>query len=107
MTDWRNMSHSAFDQPWQVSLFALTGALSEAGAFSWREWSESLADRLAASGVRQPPYSNEDYYCAWLAALETLLASKDLARPQEIDQLARDWRHAHLNAAHGAIVALD
>ena len=107
MTEWRNTGQNAFDQPWQVSLFALTGILSDAGVFSWQDWSDVLADKLAESGVRQPPDSNEDYYNAWLAALESLLDTKELAKARDIDQLAGEWRHAYLNTAHGDPVTLD
>ena len=107
MTEWWNTGKNAFDQPWQVSLFALTGALSETGVFSRQDWSDALAEKLSQTGVRQPPFSNEDYYSAWLAALESLLDTKDLATAQDIDQLAGEWRHAFLNTAHGEPVTLD
>ncbi|MCY3878544.1 MAG: nitrile hydratase accessory protein [Rhodobacteraceae bacterium] len=107
MTDWRKTGQSAFDQPWQVSLFALTAALNDSGVFSSQDWSDTLADQLAQTGVRQPPFSNEDYFSAWLAALESLLDTKDLANAKDIDRLAGEWRLAYLSTSHGDPVTLD
>ncbi len=35
-----------FNEPWQAQAFAMTVQLHEAGAFSWREWSERLASEI-------------------------------------------------------------
>ena len=35
-----------FEEPWQAQAFALVVSLSEAGLFSWQEWSEELGKTI-------------------------------------------------------------
>ena len=67
-----------FAEPWQAQAFALAVKLSEAGHFTWREWTETLAAELKAAADRGEPDDGARYYAHWLAALERLVAAKGL-----------------------------
>jgi nitrile hydratase accessory protein len=67
-----------FAEPWEAHAFALAVKLSEAGFFTWSEWSTALAEELAAANRRGEPDSGSRYYHHWLAALERLVATKNL-----------------------------
>ncbi|MCB2134936.1 MAG: nitrile hydratase accessory protein [Rhodobacteraceae bacterium] len=95
-----------FDAPWQADLFALTVALSEAGHFSWPDWTEAFGKTLAAHGRGRPLDGGEDYYHAWLETLEALLDRLGIASAP--DRLAiRDlWHDAYLATPHGQPVRI-
>src|SRR5205823_137271 len=63
-----------FAEPWEAHAFALAVKLSEAGLFTWAEWSAALAEELAAASRRAEPDDGSRYYHYWLAALERLVA---------------------------------
>ena len=58
-----------FPEPWAARAFALAVGLHERGAFAWPEFSAALAEARA----RDP---DGDYFAAWLAALEAVLARR-------------------------------
>ncbi|WP_181169686.1 nitrile hydratase accessory protein [Mesorhizobium sp. B2-3-13] len=93
-----------FAAPWQAEAFAMTVALHDKGLFSWSEW----ADALSAE-VKRPDAAADghDYYEHWLAALETLLASKGLAAKPDVDAMARAWERAAHATPHGKPILLD
>ncbi len=53
-------------------------ALHERGVFTWPEWAAALEEIRAAKAAGDPDLGTT-YYCYWLAALEKLVASKDIA----------------------------
>ena len=63
-----------FAAPWEARVFSLAVQLSEAGLFSWREWSSALGREKQ----RARDHSGADEYRCWLAALETLVVDKQL-----------------------------
>ena len=67
-----------FAEPWEAHAFALAVKLSEAGIFTWSEWSAALAEELAAASQRGESDDGSRYYHHWLAALERLAAEKNL-----------------------------
>jgi len=87
-----------FDAPWQAQLFGLTVALSDAGLFPWSEWTQALGVQLKAG---QP------YWPAWLAALESLLAARGIALPDEVAVLADLWQEAAHATPHGTAICLE
>lgn len=89
---------AVFEFPWQAQLFGLTVALSEAGLFTWSDWTHALGGRLA---------QGRDYWPAWLSAFETLLAQRGIALPADIDALAQRWREAARATPHGTPIRLD
>ncbi|ETX27310.1 nitrile hydratase accessory protein [Roseivivax isoporae] len=97
-----------FEAPWHAELFAMTVHLNKQGAFSWSDWTaalgESLARARAASGA--PLDGGDDYYLAWLDALETLLEQAGTAPGAERRAMRAAWREAYLATPHGAPVTL-
>lgn len=91
-----------FAAPWQAQAFALTVALHQRGAFTWPEWTAALSGELARS-ARQ---GLDDYYGAWLAALERLSAERGLASRPALEERRRAWAEAYLRTPHGRPVIL-
>src|SRR6516164_3055597 len=51
-----------FAEPWEAQTFALAVRLSEAGYFSWKEWTEALSGELKAACDRGEPDDGSHYY---------------------------------------------
>lgn len=95
-----------FEQPWHAQVFAVTVALNEAGHFSWNEWTETFSRTLRQHGVDHQLNGGDDYFRAWLAALETLLAASGAAAPDDIDTLSDAWARSYRDTPHGDPVKL-
>jgi nitrile hydratase accessory protein len=95
-----------FDEPWHAQLFALTVALSEAGRFSWADWTETHGATLARHGQSHELDGGSDYFTAWLEALESLLARLGDAEPDRVEDLRVAWEAAYLATPHGNPVRL-
>ena len=96
----------SFEAPWHGQVFALTVALSEAGHFAWPEWAAVFSARLEADGQGRELDGSEDYYTAWVAALEEMLAAKGIAEAGLIEQMKAQWTDAFLSTPHGEAVKL-
>lgn len=92
-----------FAEPWQAQAFALALQLHEQGAFTWTEWADALSDRLKAEG---PQDDGSRYYEHWLATLEDLVTTKELAAAGELRERKHAWEDAYRNTAHGRPVEL-
>ena len=92
-----------FSEPWQAEAFALTVALHEKGLFSWSEWAEALS-----AEVKKPDAAADghDYYEHWLAALEKLVAGKNLIGGHELEQRVEDWDAAARATPHGKPIVM-
>ena len=97
---------SQFDDPWQAQLFALTVALSEAGHFSWPDWTVAFGATLKAQGAERSLDGAADYYSAWLDTLEVLLARTGAAPAAEAAAMKAAWERAYLSTPHGQPVRL-
>ena len=95
-----------FTHPWHAEVFALVISLHDAGLFSWQDWADMLAHKLATDANAGSLDGGDDYYGAWLAALEALLQGRDVAGLPEIEQMVADWRRAYLGTPHGTPVRL-
>jgi nitrile hydratase accessory protein len=95
-----------FAEPWQAQAFALAVRLSEAGYFTWKEWAAALADELKAAADRGEPDDGSHYYEHWLAALERLVAAKELVGPAELLERREAWADAYRHTPHGKPVEL-
>lgn len=94
----------AFSEPWQAQAFALTLALHEKGLFTWSEWAQVLSEK-----VKRPDAAADgsDYYRHWLAALETLLATKGVAATKDVAALSEAWHRAAHATPHGKPILLE
>jgi len=95
-----------FAEPWEAHAFALAVKLSEAGVFTWSEWSTALAEELAAASQRREPDDGSRYYHHWLAALERLAAAKNLVAPPALRARKEEWAEAYRHTPHGKPVTL-
>lgn len=95
-----------FEQPWQADLFALTVALSEAGLFGWPEWTARFGAVLKAHGAERALDGGDDYFAAWLEALEALVADKGAVPAAEQAEVKAAWEAAYLTTPHGKPVRL-
>ncbi|WP_181763401.1 nitrile hydratase accessory protein [Mesorhizobium sp. B2-4-15] len=93
-----------FAEPWQAEAFAMTVALHEKGLFSWGEWAQALSAEVKKPGAAA---DGHDYYEHWLAALESLLASKGLAAKPDVDAMAQAWERAAHATPHGKPILLE
>jgi len=96
-----------FAEPWEAHAFALAVKLSEAGLFTWSEWSGVLAEELRAASHRGEPDDGTRYYRHWLAGLERLVAAKNLVAPPSLLARKEDWAEAYRRTPHGTPVTLE
>lgn len=98
------VDRAPFEEPWHGEAFALVVSLQRAGRLTAHEWTEALSREITGdreSGTARP------YYLQWLAALETLLATKGLVAETERKKRNGAWREAYLTTPHGQAVTLD
>ena len=88
-----------FSVPWEAQAFALTLSLYNKGLFGWDEWAASLSAEIHG-GIER------DYYRHWLAALEKLLAAKQLTSLQDIEAREQAWHNAAARTPHGEPIEL-
>jgi nitrile hydratase accessory protein len=99
-------AEQVFGEPWEAHAFALAVKLSEAGLFTWGEWSAALAEELAAASRRGDPDDGSRYYQHWLAALERLVAAKNLVAAPSFIARKEEWAEAYGRTPHGTPVTL-
>ena len=102
----RDAGGPVFAEPWQAQAFALAVRLSEAGFFTWREWTDELATVLREAAAREPPDDGSHYYEHWLWALERLCRSKGLTNLQALNERRAAWAEAFRRTPHGRPVEL-
>lgn len=95
-----------FREPWEAHAFALAVKLHERGLFTWREWADALAEQIAAAKARGEADRGDTYYHHWLAALESLVATKGAVSLGELQRSAQAWDHAAERTPHGQPIEL-
>jgi nitrile hydratase accessory protein len=95
-----------FAEPWQAHAFALAVKLSEAGLFTWSEWSEALGAELAEASRRGEADDGSRYYHHWLVVLERLVAAKNLVAAPALLSRKEEWAQAYRRTPHGSPVTL-
>ena len=90
-------SNQVFREPWHAQLFAITIALHESGVMSWTDWSDMLAEEIAARAPVPGSDPEDEYYGSWQTALERLLQSRNLVEGSELKAMV-DRRKAELTA---------
>jgi nitrile hydratase accessory protein len=95
-----------FAEPWQAQVFAMTLQLQEEGRFTWPEWVEVFSAEIAGASGRGDPDLGDTYYHHWLAALETIVASKQLMSEEERRQRQKAWAEAAAATPHGEPIVL-
>ena len=100
-------AEQVFGEPWEAHAFALAVKLSEAGLFTWGEWSAALAEELAAASRRGDPDDGSRYYQHWLTALERLVAAENLVAAPSLIARKEEWAEAYGRTPHGTPVTLE
>ena len=100
----RDEEGPVFNEPWEAHAFALAVQLSEAGCFSWPEWSRLLGQEIKSDQV--PDDSGSNYYHHWLSALEQLCIGKGLVSDTDLRRRKEEWRQSYLHTPHGQPVEL-
>jgi nitrile hydratase accessory protein len=95
-----------FAAPWEAQAFAMAVSLHERGIFTWPEWSRALARELADAAARGEPDDGTHYYEHWLAALEKLVAAKNVIPRDELERRVGEWDDAARATPHGKPIEL-
>lgn len=99
----RDLEGPVFREPWEAQAFALVVQLHRGGLFSWTEWADALSTQIRCVRERGEPDSGADYYRHWLAALESLLATKGVTDESHLrarrEQLLAHWPSGHDHVA--------
>ncbi len=95
-----------FAQAWEAQAFAMTIALHERGVFTWPEWAAALAAEIARAQTAGDPDTGETYYQHWLAALEGLVAAKQLTDATSLARYRDAWGRAADRTPHGKPIEL-
>ena len=83
-----------FREPWEAQAFAMALALHERGLFTWKEWADALALEIRRAQAGGDPDTGDTYYLHWLAALERLVAEKNVATHETLARYRDAWEHA-------------
>lgn len=84
----------------------MTLKLHEGGYFTWPEWAAALAAEIAAAETRGEADLGDTYYQHWLAALEKIVAAKDLVRGADLQSRRAAWAKAARHTPHGQPIVL-
>jgi nitrile hydratase accessory protein len=103
----RDREGPVFAEAWQAQAFAMTIELSRQGRFTWSEWAQALAAEIAAAQARGDADLGDTYYHHWLAALERLVAAKDLVGASDLAARKEAWREAAAHTEFGQPIVLD
>jgi nitrile hydratase accessory protein len=95
-----------FREPWEAQAFAMTISLHERGLFTWGEWAQALSQQIALAQVHGDPDLGDTYYHHWLAALESLVTTKQISSNAELKRTQQAWDHAADRTPHGRTVEL-
>jgi len=79
----RRNGEPVFNEPWESRAFGIAVALCERGLFTWDEFRDQLITEITAADNRG---SHTNYYERFIAALEHLLAAKDICLTSEIER---------------------
>ena len=95
-----------FNAPWEAEAFALVVTLQDRGAFTRTEWADALGDEIKRAQAAGDPDRGDTYYRHWLAALERIVAMKQLSDPGTLRRYSNAWSHAALRTPHGTPIEL-
>jgi nitrile hydratase accessory protein len=102
----RDAEGPVFREPWEAQAFAVAVALHERGVFTWPEWAAALAAEIRRAQEQGDPDTGETYYRHWLAALERLVAEKQVTDGATLARYADAWGRAAARTPHGTPIEL-
>src|SRR5438309_10753989 len=80
----REHEGAVYGQPRETRAFGMGVMQHARGHFTWMEWTKRLATEIAAARARGEHDDGSRYYHYWLAALEKLVAEKNLVAKDEL-----------------------
>ena len=95
-----------FREPWEAQAFAMALALNERGLFTWSEWAATLGEEIKRAQAAGDPDTGATYYRHWLAALERLVAEKNIAGADMLARYRDAWDRAADRTPHGMPIEL-
>ena len=95
-----------FREPWEAQAFAMALALHARGLFTWSEWASTLGGEIKRAQAAGDPDTGATYYRHWLAALERLVAEKNIVDLASLDRYRDAWERAADRTPHGAPIEL-
>ncbi|MDM0073498.1 nitrile hydratase accessory protein [Variovorax sp. J2P1-59] len=95
-----------FREPWEAHAFAMAVSLHQRGLFTWPEWADTLARQITAAQAAGDADHGDTYYRHWLAALESLVASKGASSTEELARHRDAWESAADRTPHGQPIEL-
>ncbi len=95
-----------FREPWEARAFAMAVSLHEQRMFTWTEWADTLAGQIRDAQAAGDADTGETYYRHWLAALEKLVATKDITSAGVLRRYRDAWDHAANRTPHGQPIEL-
>jgi nitrile hydratase accessory protein len=102
----RDDAGPVFNAPWEAQAFAMAVELHRRGVFTWREWADALAAEIARACERGDWDDGSHYYERWLAALEKLVAAKNVVREADMARRVDEWDNAARATPHGKPIQL-
>ena len=102
----RDADGPVFQAPWEAHAFAMTLSLHRRGVFTWPEWAVALSREIAKAQAAGDPDLGDTYYQHWLAALETLVAEKQVSSRGELRRYKDAWDRAADRTPHGQPIVL-
>ncbi len=103
----RDAEGPVFREPWEAQAFAMTLAVHERGLFTWKEWADALALEIKRAQAGGDPDTGETYYLHWLAALERLVAEKNVVTRETLSRYRDAWARACERTPHGRPIQLE
>jgi nitrile hydratase accessory protein len=101
-----NSEGPVFREPWEAQAFAMAVALRERGVFTASEWAETLGAEIKRAQAAGDPDRGDTYYRHWLAALERIVAAKQLSDASTLRRYSDAWSHAARRTPHGTPIEL-
>ncbi|HEY3920094.1 MAG TPA: nitrile hydratase accessory protein [Stellaceae bacterium] len=95
-----------FRAPWEAQAFAMAVALRERGLFTATEWAETLGAEIKRAQAGGDPDTGATYYRHWLAALERIVAAKQLSDSATLQRYGNAWSRAARRTPHGTPIEL-
>ena len=102
----RDVDGPVFRAPWEAQAFSMAVMLHERGHFTWKEWTNRLADEIAAATARGEDDDGRRYYRHWLAALEHLVVELGIVPAGELRTRYDAWSEAARTTPHGQPIVL-
>jgi nitrile hydratase accessory protein len=102
----RRTDEPVFAEPWEARVFAITVWLHGRGLFTWPEWTDALAARIASAQAAGDPDLGDTYYRHWLGALEDVIVSTGVTSAAETARWRSAWQHAVSRTPHGRPIEL-